>query len=96
MPAAARWRLALAFGFGFVHGFGFANALREIDTAGVRLAPMLAGFNIGVELAQLAIVALVLPVLWLSSRGPRYARRWMPALSVVTAMTGAVWFVGRL
>ena len=95
-PAAARWRLALAFGFGFVHGFGFANALSEIDAAGARLAPLLAGFNIGVELAQLTIVALVLPVLWVLSRGGAYARRWMPALSLATAMTGAVWFVGRL
>lgn len=96
VPRAARWRLALAFGFGFVHGFGFANALREIDAAGAGLVPLLAGFNIGVELAQLAIVAVVLPVLWVMSRGSGYARRWMPALSVATAMTGAVWFVGRL
>ncbi len=95
VPVAARWRLALAFGFGFVHGFGFANALREIDAAGARLAPVLAGFNIGVELAQLAIVALVLPVLWMLSRGTGYARRWMPAASVATAVTGAVWFAGR-
>ena len=95
VPGAARWRLALAFGFGFVHGFGFANALSEIDAAGARLAPMLAGFNAGVELAQLAIVALVLPVLWMLSRGAGYARRWMPAASVATAVTGAVWFAGR-
>src|SRR5687768_2540339 len=95
VPGAARWRLALAFGFGFVHGFGFANALREIDTTGARLAPMLAGFNIGVELAQLTIVALVLPVLWMLSRGAGYARRWMPLASVSTAVTGAVWFAGR-
>ena len=96
VPGAARWRLALAFGFGFVHGFGFANALREIDAAGASLAPLLAGFNIGVELAQLAIVALVLPILWVLSRSAGYAHRWMPAASVATAMTGAVWFVGRL
>lgn len=95
VPVAARWRLALAFGFGFVHGFGFANALREVDAAGARLAPMLAGFNIGVELAQLAIVATVLPVLWLLSRGKAYAGRWMPAASIATAVTGAVWFAGR-
>lgn len=94
-PRASRWRLALALGFGFVHGFGFANALREIDTEGARLAPLLAGFNVGVELAQLAIVALVLPVLWMLSRGTGYARRWMPVASVATAVTGAIWFAGR-
>lgn len=95
-PAASRWRLRLAFGFGFIHGFGFANALQEIGADGTRLAPMLAGFNLGVELAQLSIVALTLPVLWLLSRTSRYASRLMPALSVATALTGAVWFAGRL
>ena len=95
-PAASRWRLRLAFGFGFVHGFGFANALREIGADGVPIAPMLAGFNLGVEGAQLSVIAVTLPFLWLSSRRPRYARQLMPALSVATAMTGAVWFVSRL
>lgn len=95
-PAASRWRLRLAIGFGFVHGFGFANALEEIGAEGTRLAPMLAGFNLGVEFAQLSIVALALPVLWLLSRTSQYAGRVMPALSLATALTGAVWFAGRL
>lgn len=95
-PAAAHWRLRLAFGFGFVHGFGFANALQEIGASGFRLAPMLAGFNLGVELAQLLIVAVTLPILWLLSRVPQYPRHLMPALSLTTAMTGAVWFASRL
>ena len=95
-PSAAPWRLRLAFGFGFVHGFGFANALSEIGANGTRLVPMLAGFNLGVEFAQLAIVALTLPVLWFLSRSPRYARRLMPALSMATALIGAVWFAGRI
>jgi hypothetical protein len=95
-PAAAGWRLRLAFGFGFVHGFGFANALREIAADGSRLAPMLAGFNLGVELAQLMIIAATLPILWLLSRRARYSRRFMPTLSVATAFAGAIWFVGRL
>ncbi len=95
-PAASGWRLRLAFGFGFVHGLGFANALREIAADASRLAPMLAGFNLGVELAQLMIVAVTLPILWLLSRRARYSRRFMPALSMATAFTGAIWFVGRL
>ncbi len=96
VPAASRWRLRLAFGFGLIHGFGFANALRGIGADGVPIAPMLAGFNLGVEAAQLAIVALTLPVLWLLSRTARYARQVMPALSAVTAMIGAFWLAGRL
>lgn len=95
-PAAAAWRLRLALGFGLVHGFGFANALEGIDAQGLRLAPMLAGFNIGVEAAQLLIIASVLPFLWLLSRRPDYPRRLMPALSAATALTGAVWLIDRL
>lgn len=95
-PAASRWRLRLAFGFGFVHGFGFANALQEIGADGLRLAPMLAGFNLGVEVAQLLIVAVTLPILWLLSRKSQYASRLMPALSMATALTGAIWFTVRL
>ncbi len=63
-PAAARARLALAFGFGLIHGFGFANALAELGAGGTRLVPTLAGFNVGVELAQLSLVVLVLPLLF--------------------------------
>jgi hypothetical protein len=95
-PAGAAWRLRLAFTFGLIHGFGFANALRESGAGEARLVPMLAGFNLGVEVAQLAIVALTLPLLWRLSRGPQYSQRLMPALSVATAMTGAIWFANRL
>jgi hypothetical protein len=95
-PAVSRWRLGLAFGFGLIHGFGFANALQEIGGGGVRLAPMLGGFNLGVEIGQLLIVAAILPLLWILGRTPLYATRIMPALSLATAMTGAIWFAGRL
>lgn len=95
-PSAFHWRLRLAFAFGFIHGFGFANALQEIDAGGIRLAPMLAGFNLGVEVAQLLIVAGALPILWLLSRRPRYARRLMPALSLATTVIGVIWLAGRL
>ena len=95
-PSAARHRLWLALGFGLVHGFGFANALKSIAADGVRLVPLLGGFNLGVEIAQLAIVAIALPVLWLASRGARYPRQVMPALSLVAAVIGAFWLGGRL
>lgn len=95
-PSAFHWRLRLAFAFGFIHGFGFANALQEIDAGGIRLAPMLAGFNLGVEVAQLLIVAGALPILWLLSRRPQYARRLMPALSLATTVIGVIWLAGRL
>ena len=95
-PRAARARLALAFGFGLVHGFGFANALAELGAHGARLIPTLAGFNVGVELAQLSLVLLVLPFLFRARTSSFYAWRFMPAASLVAAMAGAAWLVARV
>jgi hypothetical protein len=96
MPRLARLRLPLAFGFGLVHGFGFANALREIDAAGSSLLPLLAGFNIGVEVAQLGIVTLVLPLIF-SMRATRwYAGGVLPLGSCALGAAGVVWLIQRL
>ena len=95
-PGAARARLALAFGFGLVHGFGFANALAELGARGTRLVPTLAGFNMGVELAQLSLVLLVLPFLFRARTSAFYAWRFMPAASLGAAMAGAAWLVARV
>jgi hypothetical protein len=95
-PGAARARLALAFGFGLIHGFGFANALAELGTHGTRLVPTLAGFNVGVELAQISLVALVLPLLLRARNSLFYAWRFMPAASLAAAMAGAAWVAARV
>ncbi|HEY6123614.1 MAG TPA: HupE/UreJ family protein, partial [Steroidobacteraceae bacterium] len=96
IPRLSRLRLPLAFGFGLVHGFGFANALSEIDASGSSLLPLLAGFNIGVEIAQLAIVALVLPVIY-SMRATRwYANGVLPLGSCALGMAGLVWLFQRV
>jgi hypothetical protein len=96
MPRLARVRLPLAFGFGLVHGFGFANVLAEIDTQGTGLLPLLAGFNIGVELAQLAIVALVLPLIYAMRSTRWYAGGVMPLGSCALGAAGLVWLFQRL
>lgn len=95
-PAAAAWRLLLAAGFGLVHGFGFANALDGIAGGSARMLPMLAGFNVGIECAQLLMVGLLLPFLWLLSRRRAYVTRVMPGVSVATALTGMAWLAARL
>ena len=96
MPKLARGRLPLAFGFGFVHGFGFANALSEIDAQGAALLPLLAGFNIGVEIAQLGIVAVVLPLIYSMRESRWYAVGVMPYGSCALGAAGLVWLFQRL
>jgi hypothetical protein len=88
------WRLA--FGFGLVHGLGFANALRElgVDAAGVFAS--LGGFNLGVELGQLAIVVLALPPLLMLRAAPRCGGAVMLASSAGCAMLACTWLAERL
>lgn len=87
-----RW--PLAFGFGLVHGFGFANVLGEMDLPAAGLVRCLLAFNVGVELGQLALVLAALPfVLWL--RRTPHERRVVVALSALLALFGAAWLVDR-
>jgi hypothetical protein len=95
-PKAARLRLPLAFSFGLIHGFGFALALSELAPVRGQIAALLAGFNIGVELAQLSVVLLVAPVLVLLRQSAVYATRLMPATSVAVAAAGFIWLGARL
>jgi hydrogenase/urease accessory protein HupE len=98
-----RWRDT--FGFGLVHGFGFASALQEFGIPRNALVPALASFNVGVEIGQIAIVAAVVPLLVvfdsLASRsvGGSRARTRPPvavyALSAVIIVLGGYWFLER-
>ena len=95
-PEAARLRLPLAFSFGLIHGFGFALALSELAPVRGQIVALLAGFNIGVELAQLSVVLLVAPVLVVLRQSAVYATRLMPAASVAVAAAGFIWLGARL
>ncbi len=90
-------RLALAFAFGLVHGFGFAGVLAEMSLPTARLVPALVGFNLGVELGQLAVVALIWPVLALLARLPdaRLHRVVAEVGSAAVCGIGLYWFVTR-
>src|SRR5215510_3739310 len=58
-----RWMLT--FAFGLIHGFGFASALKDLGVgAGVKAVAPLLSFNLGVEISQIAVAALVLPLIW--------------------------------
>ena len=88
----ARWKLT--FVFGLVHGFGFASALKDAGLAKGALAGPLIGFNVGVEIGQLCIVALVLPVAW-SLRGTRTYRGAFAGGSLAIAGVAGLWLVQR-
>ena len=96
LPRSGGLRLPLAFGFGLVHGFGFANALAGLDVGAAAVLPVLAGFNVGVEIANLAVIAAVLPLLLWTGRFAWYAPRAMPAMSLLSAALGAFWMIQRL
>jgi hydrogenase/urease accessory protein HupE len=94
-PAGLGRRWLVAAVFGLIHGLGFASALAELELSRDALARALVGFNIGVELGQLAFVVVVMPLLIWGSRPGRFPR--LPQfLSVVVALTGAVWFIERI
>jgi len=92
---AARW--LVTFSFGLVHGLGFASALRELGIGGLgaRAAIPLLSFNLGVEVAQIVIAALVLPLVWRLEKRPTFKLKHVPALSLLITFAGLYWFLVR-
>ena len=93
--AVARWKEAI--GFGLVHGLGFASTLAVQLPPRDVIVPLLC-FNVGVELGQLVIVVIALPLAWLAARelgAERYRRRAMPVVSVALAVLAVKWLIER-
>ncbi len=91
-----RW--LLTFGFGLVHGLGFASVLRELGigtAAGGGVVVPLLGFNCGVELGQMAIALLVLPGIWKTQQLPRFFPRFTATCSVLVMLAGTYWLYER-
>jgi hydrogenase/urease accessory protein HupE len=92
-PDRRRW--IWSFGFGLVHGLGFASALGELGLKRAALVRGLVGFNLGVEIGQLLFVAVFLPAMILLARG-RGARLTPRFVSLTVATIGAYWLVERI
>lgn len=92
--AHGRWRIT--FPFGLIHGFGFAGALREIELPRARVPAALVTFNLGVELGQLAVMALVVPAIVLLRKRGLLGRTATLALSAGVVAAGAYWFISRV
>jgi hypothetical protein len=88
-----RW--VMAFAFGLIHGFGFASALADLGLPQGALALALVGFNLGVEIGQMAIVAVFVPIAF-ALRGTGFYRRvLLPVGSILIAIIAAYWFAQR-
>jgi hypothetical protein len=94
-PVVANGRWLAAFGFGLLHGFGFAGALQDLGLPSGSLALSLAGFNLGVEAGQLAIVLAFLPLAYAIRATTAYRRVVLAAGSIAIAAVAAVWLAER-
>lgn len=93
----SRWRPAVIFTFGLLHGLGFASVLGEFGLPPGQFLPALIGFNVGVEIGQLAVISIAFMAvgLWFN-RKPWYRARIAVPASVLIAAIGSYWFVERV
>jgi HupE / UreJ protein len=95
-PRTARFGVVMAFGFGLIHGLGFAAALAELTAnARSRILPLI-GFNLGVELGQLVVVAAFLPLLLLGRNAILLRQRGVAAGSLSVSVLGMIWLAQRI
>ncbi|OAN97868.1 HupE/UreJ family protein [Sulfitobacter geojensis] len=112
MRGLSTWRPLIVFGFGLLHGLGFASVLGEFGLPDGQFIPALIGFNVGVELGQLTVIALAALLIWLSVRATEVAKidgeegavRSYPVMfravsvtgSLLIAIIGAWWVIERV
>ncbi|HEY4182160.1 MAG TPA: HupE/UreJ family protein [Kofleriaceae bacterium] len=93
-----KWRYALTFGFGLIHGLGFASVLQDLLPKDQIIVPLLT-FNFGVEIGQLSIVLVAIPAFWVLARvfgAERYRRFLIPLLASPLILFGAKWLAERI
>ena len=91
-------RYALTCGFGFIHGFGFASALREsgLGGTGAEIAMPLFAFNLGVEIGQLAVAAVVLPLLFVLRKQVWFEKSGTRVISALIILVAGFWLCQRI
>lgn len=94
-PFLPRRRWLVAFVFGLIHGFGFASVLADLNLPSSSLALSLLGFNIGVEIGQLILVAIVIPLAFVSRGSASYPRFALQSGSIVIAAVSLGWLLER-
>lgn len=93
-PKGRQW---LTFFFGLVHGFGFAAVLREMGISSYETGIMLPlfSFNLGVEIGQITVAAIVLPIVWWLHNKPLIEPRLTPVCSILASLAGGYWLIER-
>ena len=93
-PKGRHW---LTFGFGLIHGFGFAGVLRELEISsgdsGI-LLPLLS-FNLGIESGQIAVASIVLPQIWWLNNKVKTSEKFLKGCSIVISLMGVYWLLER-
>jgi hydrogenase/urease accessory protein HupE len=90
-------RCILTFFFGLIHGFGFASVLREMGISSIEtgiLVPLFS-FNLGVELGQITVASIALPLIWWLHGKGRISRFLVPVGSILTCIAGGYWLLER-
>ncbi len=95
LPLVLGRRWAVAFGFGLIHGFGFASVLADLGLPQNALLLALVGFNLGVEIGQLCIVGAFLPLAFLLRGSAFYRKGVMAGGSLLISLVALIWFVER-
>ncbi|MDL0432845.1 HupE/UreJ family protein [Marinobacter sp. TBZ242] len=87
------WKLA--FGFGLIHGFGFASVLGDLTSGVSQTVTALAGFNIGVELGQLGLLVVLFPLFYLWGKTRHYGRAAVPVMLIAVGAISLYWVAER-
>jgi len=97
MKGLSPWRPFVVFGFGLLHGLGFAGVLAEVGIARAQFVTGLIGFNVGVELGQLTVIAICFASFgyWFRNK-PWYRSVITTPMSLGIAAIGAYWFIERV
>jgi len=93
-PKGRHW---LTFGFGLVHGFGFASVLQEMDisSGGTGILAPLLSFNLGIEVGQIAVASIVLPIIWQLNNKPEFSEKFLKGCSAMISLMGTYWLLER-
>lgn len=91
-----KWRPFIVFGFGLLHGLGFAAVLSDYGLPEGSLVPSLLAFNIGVELGQLLVLVIAAALVWFVRNKSWYRQRIQIPASLLIALVGLFWFIERV